>query len=608
MNLNYKILDFLRFSGIGSYSYTNDQGDNINGRYTNAAFADRLYFDGSSSDRTYGSITQTSAGNSSYLMRGQFHFDKSLADKHLLSALAGSEIRSQKAKSVFAKRYGYDEITGNSSIPVPPKGSSDRIDYNDLISYANMVDYLSGQSIIEDAFASFYASADYSYDRKYVVSLTGRTDGSNNFGSEQQFNPTWSAGFSWNADQESFFERLSPVMSSLRLSLATGYTGNVNRQVYPQLIMDYMPGFRKTYDDYYRMGRIGNAPNKNLRWEKTRDYKVALDVGFLDNRITGLVEYYKRNSRDLVTALRVPSTTGFISQRFNTSSLENEGFEFSLNSVNIRKENFTWTTSVNVAFNENKLTKYSTPSGTVNMDLGQQVGYPLNSVFAGKVVGIDPTTGLYMYAVRPDATINGPQDLRSSDNYVYYLGTSTAPVTGGFSTGVRYKNFNVNLSGNFAIGNKIVDNINPETNYSTIGKSSLNSVPTNENDLYQNHLNVTKEKQQRWTVDNPIVDGYPRLIDAYGSPLNFQLSNPTSSNITRGSLIEDVSYLRIGSLNVSYGVADRYVKRLGLQSLGVNFSLNNLLTFTNYDGIDPETPGAVYPITRSMSLGINIGF
>src|SRR5690606_3622474 len=341
---------------------------------------------------------------------------------------------------------------------------------------------------------------------------------------------------------------------------------------------------------------------------KTRDYKVALDVGFLDNRITGLVEYYKRNSRDLVTALRVPSTTGFISQRFNTSSLENEGFEFSLNSVNIRKENSTLTTSVNVAFNENKLTKYSTPSGTVNMDLGQQVGYPLNSVFAGKVVGIDPTTGLYMYAVRPDATINGPQDLRSSDNYVYYLGTSTAPVTGGFSTGVRYKNFNVNLSGNFAIGNKIVDNINPETNYSTIGKSSLNSVPTNENDLYQNHLNVTKEKQQRWTVDNPIVDGYPRLIDAYGSPLNFQLSNPTSSNITRGSLIEDVSYLRIGSLNVSYGVADRYVKRLGLQSLGVNFSLNNLLTFTNYDGIDPETPGAVYPITRSMSLGINIGF
>src|SRR5690606_8388602 len=296
-------------------------------------------------------------------------------------------------------------------------------------------------------------SADYSYDRKYVVSLTGRTDGSNNFGSEQQFNPTWSTGFSWNADQESFFERLSPVMSSLRLSLATGYTGNVNRQVYPQLIMDYMPGFRKTYDDYYRMGRIGNAPNRNLRWEKTRDYKVALDVGFLDNRVTALVEYYKRNSKDLVTALRVPSTTGFTSQRFNTSSLENEGFEFSINTVNIRRDNFSWTTSVNVALNENRLTKYSTPSGTVNMDLGQQVGYPLNSVFAGKVVGIDPTTGLYMYAVRPDATINGPQDLRNSDNYVYYLGTSTAPVTGGFSTGVRYKNFNVKLSRKFSIRN-----------------------------------------------------------------------------------------------------------------------------------------------------------
>src|SRR5690606_25330751 len=222
MNLNYKILDYLKFSGIGSYSYSDNQSDNIIGRYTSAGFADRLYFDGFPSQRTYGSITQTGSGNSSYLLRGQLQFDKTLSSRHQLSALAGTEIRSQKAKSVFSKRYGYDEITGNSSIPVPPKGSSDKIDYNDLISYANMVDYLSGQSIIEDAFASFYASADYSYDKKYVVSLTGRTDGSNNFGSEQQFNPTWSAGFSWNADQESFFEKLSPLVSSLRLSLATG--------------------------------------------------------------------------------------------------------------------------------------------------------------------------------------------------------------------------------------------------------------------------------------------------------------------------------------------------------------------------------------------------
>src|SRR5690606_2109559 len=159
-------------------------------------------------------------------------------------------------------------------------------------------------------------------------------------------------------------------------------------------------------------------------------------VGFLDNRITGLVEYYKRNSRDLVTALRVPSTTGFNEQRFNTSALENTGFEFTLNTVNIRKENFSWTTSVNVAFNENKLTKYSTPSGTMNTSLGQQVGYPLNSIFAGKVIGIDPTLGIYTYQLRPDAVINGPQDVRNGENYLFYLGTSTAPVNGGFNTGV----------------------------------------------------------------------------------------------------------------------------------------------------------------------------
>lgn len=611
--LGYKISNLLRFSGIGSYSYTNNQSDNINGRYTGAAFRDRLYFDAYPSERTYGSITQTSSANSSYMLRGQLELRNFLRGPHHISTLVGSEIRAQRAKSVFSKRYGYDEITGNASMPVPPKPiGNDMVDYNGYISYATMVDGLSGQVRSEDAFASFYFSTDYNYDRRYTLSLTARTDGSNNFGADQQFNPAWSAGLSWNVDQEDFFTPVKHIVSRFSLKAATGYTGNVNRQVFPQLIMDYLTTFRKTYDDYYRMGRIGNAPNRNLRWEKTQDYKVAADFGLFKDRITALVEYYTRYSTDLVTVLRIPSSTGFTSQRFNTSSVQNSGFEVTLSGTILRKDEFSWGISANMAHNYNKLTKFSTATGTANTTAGQQVGYPLNSIFAGKVLGIDPTTGIYTYALRPDALILSNADLRDAGNYAFYLGTSDAPVSGGFSTNVRYKAWTLSIGGNFSLNGKIIDEVNPVTNYSSIqqggSSASRETIPTSYNDLYLHHLNIPRERANVWTVDNPVTNAYPRLIDHYAAPIGLDLTNPTLSSITRASMLKDISYLRVGSLHLGYNLKEEWTKSWGIKNAGVNFSMSNLFTFTNYDGIDPETPGAVYPLTRSFSFGIHIGF
>ncbi len=609
-NLRYKISNLFSFSGMGSYSYTNNQSDNVNGKNSNAAFRDRLSFDGYLSTRTYASITQTSSVNNSYMLRGQFEVGNFLKGNNRISALVGSEIRSQRAKSVFSKRYGYDEVTGNASMPVPPK-INDLVNYNDLINYAAIVDALSGQTRTEDAFASFYFSADYNYNRKYTLSLTARTDGSNNFGSDQQFNPTWSAGFSWNVDEENFFETIKPVVNRFTIKAATGYTGNVNRQVSPQLIMDYLTSFRKTYDDYYRIGVISNAPNKNLRWEKTQDYKIAADFGLFKNRISGLVEYYTRTSTDLVTSLAVPSTTGFTSQRYNTSKVQNSGIEFSLNGTIIKKKDFTWSASANAAHNSNKLLKFSTPTGTANTTAGQQEGYPLNSIFTGKVIGIDPATGIYKYQLRPDAVITSNADLRDAANYVFYVGTSDAPLTGGFSTSVSYKQWTMSVGGNFTLNSKIVDEVNPQTNYSTISTTNSDAretIPTSYNDLYLHHLNIPRDRAQVWFQDNPSISDYPRLIDHFAAPIGLSMTNPTSSTITRASMLKDVSYLRVGSIHIGYNLKDEVVKKIRLSSMGFNFSTSNLFTITNYDGIDPETPGAVYPLTRSFSFGLNIGF
>ncbi|WEK17497.1 MAG: SusC/RagA family TonB-linked outer membrane protein [Candidatus Pedobacter colombiensis] len=607
-DISYKFTDNFKFIGLGSYSYTDNRNENINGRYTNAAFQDRLYFDGVSSQRTYGSIAQSTSNNSSYLLRGQFQYDKKLGEKHNISALAGSEIRRQQMKNIFTKRYGYDEITGNSSMPIPPKPiNSDKIDYNDLITYAAMMDALAGQSLSEEAFASFYASVDYAYNKKYITSVTARTDGSNNFGSNQQFNPAWSLGFSWNTDQEVFFESLKPIFSSLSFKVSTGYTGNVNKGVYPQLVMDYSNAFRKTYNDYYRMGNIGNAPNPNLRWEKTQDMKAAMDFGLLKERIHGLVEVYHRKSTDLVSQLRVPSTTGFNSQSFNTSETTNQGLELTLSTLNIKNKTFSWSTSVNAAYNINKLTKFTTPSGSMKTSEGQLVGYPLGSIFSGKVIGIDPETGIYKYELRPDAKITDRADLTNYNNYLFYLGTKTAPLTGGFSTSASYNNFSLSVGGNYSIGGKIVEKISPPLSSGSLNGTTTETLPTQENDLYLNHVNVSRNWANRWTPSNPITTGYPRLIDAHATPLLLSLTNPTSSTITDASMMQNVSYLRVGSVTGAYSLPANVVKRMNLQSLSFSFSVTNLFTITNYKGIDPETPGAVYPLTRSCSFGINVG-
>jgi TonB-linked SusC/RagA family outer membrane protein len=609
-DLSYKITEDLKFIGLGSFSYTDNRNENINGKNSNAAWLDRLYFDGINSKRTYGSIAQANSNNTSYLLRGQFQYDTSLGEKHNLSALAGSEIRRQKIKNIFTKRYGYDEVTGNSSMPVPPKPlNGDRIDYNDIISYATMVDGLAGQNLSEEAFASFYASVDYAYNKKYIASFTARTDGSNNFGSKQQFNPTWSAGLSWNADQESFFEYLKPVFSSLSFRISTGYAGNINKTAYPQLIMDYDNAFRKSYNDYYRMGTIGKAPNPNLRWEKTQDFKAAMDFGLLNGRIRALAEAYYRKSKDLVSPLRVPVATGFDSQSYNTSETTNKGLEFTLTTINIKTKSFSWSTSVNAAYNLNELTKFSTSNGNMAPGEGKVVGYPIGSVFSGKVIGIDPATGIYKYQLRPDARITSTKDLTDYNNYLFYVGTNIAPLTGGFSTSASYKNFSLSVGGNYSIGAKIVNNMKRPISSGDLENMGgvKETLPSSQNDLYLNHVNVPRAWANRWTPDNPITNGLPRIIDPFATPLNLSLNNPTSTSITNASMMENVSYLRIGSLTGAYSLPQDIVKRLKIESLGFSFSVTNLFTFTNYKGIDPETPGAIYPLTRSVSFGINVG-
>ena len=605
-NLSVTITDKLNFEGLASYGYVSNMGDNINGRDTYAAWLDRPFENNQLySKRTYSSITQNSAYNTNYNLRGQLHYFNTFREHHYLSTLFGAEIRGQYSKSIYEKRYAYDDLSGNSAMPVYPETGRD-FSYNELLTYAAIMDGLSGQSIGEDRFASFYFSLDYVLMKRYVASLTARTDGSNNFGSDEQFNPTGSLGLSWNIDQEQFMQALKPVVSSLSLRAAFGYTGNINKTVYPQLVMDYGKSYRRTNDDYYRKGSIRNAPNPSLRWEKTRDWKVSLDAGFWNERLHVTTEFYNRRTYDAVSAITVPYTTGFSTQSYNTSTLENVGMEFSVMASIIKKKDWGLSLSANIAYNRNKLLEFQSP--TSGLSAGTHVGYPLGSIFSGKVQGIDPELGIYTYELRPDAVINSAADRNNYNNYLFYIGTGNAPVNGGYSVSGHYKNLSVSLGGSYSIGGKILNNITCPVSYNTIEGEQTEQIPTQQNDLYVNHLNVNRDVVNRWTADNPRTDANPRILDAYGEYYGLNNQMIHYSTITQASMLEDVSYFKLGSASVCYSFDKKVISPLMLSSLAVSFTMNNLFTITDYSGIDPETPGAVYPMARTFTFGVSVGF
>lgn len=606
-DISWNVFKGFRLYGLTAFTFSNDDSNCEIGKNTYTAWQDRP-FEGSNitSNRIYGSLTQTSNRNISWLARIQANYTTVINHDHRISALAGSEVRHNSSKSIYHKMYGYDPVTGEHVTPTYIGTSADgSLTESEVLSYRNIINELAGQSRERSAFASFYGALDYSYQGKYIANATIRSDGSNNFGSKEQFNYTWSAGLAWNMDEENFMKSLKPIISRATIRLSTGLTGGVNKSVYPQIIMTYA-GYRTTSVDTYRMGTIGNAPNPNLRWEHTRDYNGSIDVGMFNNRLNFMLSAYRRRGYDLVTSVSVVSTTGYSRQSYNTSEQVNQGVELTVNATPLKLKDFSWSVMANAAYNQNKLTKYNAPTDYVFSTT--RLNYPQSAIFSGKLTGINAETGLYEFQLRPDATVSSDADRRNVYNYVYYLGTGTAPWSGGFSTNVNYKNFTLSVSTSFQIGSKISYELtNSYAQSGAIFSSSTNRLQTSLNDIYTAHTNKPKDAANRWTADNPVTDGYPRLIDAYGSAIGVDLETVTTESITNGALYSNGSYWKIGSVSLMYSMPHSIINKWGLSNLSVSFTANNLLTVTGYKGIDPETPGAVYPISRSFSLGLNIG-
>jgi hypothetical protein len=452
--------------------------------------------------------------------------------------------------------------------------------------------------------ASFYGAVDYVLMNRYVANFTARSDGSNNFGAKEQFNMTWSFGLAWNMDEERWLQSIKHIVSHATVRLSTGVTGGINKSVYPVLIMNYSSSFRNSDIQAYRMGYINTPPNPYLRWERTRDYNGSLDVGFLKNRLNMNLSFYYRKGTDLVTSVIVPTTTGYSRQSYNTSEQVNQGVELMLSGTPVKTKDWRWTLNGNIAYNQNVLTKYDSPTGTALGDI--YTDYPLSKIFAGKSTGIDPATGLYTFEKRSDYDPTRTKS-ESYKNYLFYIGTASYPWTGGASTSLSWRQLSLSIATSFSLGAKISNYVNSPSSADQISRSNYNTIYNSRYDVYRAHNNAVKDAAYRWTADNPVTDGYPRLIDAHGTALNLEDYMELSS-VENGVFYENGSYWKISSMTLMYSLPDKLIRSFGATSLGLSFTANNLWIITAYSGLNPETPGAVYPMSRSFSFGLNIGF
>jgi TonB-dependent starch-binding outer membrane protein SusC len=526
-----------------------------------------------------GSASQTNYYRSSFLNENTLRYNKTFNDVHNLSVVAG---------------YTYQtDMNRNSSIGVSGFSNNTTRNYN--LGAAETIGTPSS-GISEWVLASWLARANYSFDDKYLLTVSMRTDGSSRFGINNKWALFPSAAIGWRISEEDFMRDVT-VVSDLKVRASYGITGNT--AVSPYQSLDRMNSVRTIYAE--QNFAIGFSPsgisNPDLRWETTAQMDIGLDFGMLDNRLRVTVDYYKKNTTDLLASVPLPPSVGFGSILQNIGEIENQGFEFTVN-TDILTRAVTWDVTGSFSTNKNKVVEIA--GGSDILSAGQfalwsstniaREGEPLGSFFGYLEDGLTDQGFIKYKDLNDDGVIN------SLDRTI--LGKPNPDFFYGLNSHLTYKNFDLNVFFEGAYGNQI---------FNATNGTNLNSFQRGTNqfrDLIGNY----------WTEENPDPNAkYPKI------------SSATAIDIS-DRFIEDGSYLRLKSIKLAYNLP---VKNWGMNwadQAQIYVSGTNLLTFTKYTGLDPEvnTKGgdssniasrlemghdqSSYPNAKMSSIGLKINF
>lgn len=453
--------------------------------------------------------------------------------------------------------------------------------------YEGVIDQYNPRSNVwktESYLVSFFGRANYNYKGKYLATLTLRQDGTSRFPVENRWSMFPSIALGWKMNEEGFLKDVS-FLSDLKLRLGYGITGqqNLNQGDYPYIptYVENQSGALYPFDGIYFPTSRPNAYNKNLKWEETTTYNAGLDFGFLQNRISGSLEWYYRQTNDLLNVVDVSAGTNFTNRVIsNVGSLENKGFEFSLNTKPIVTDDFTWDLGYNVTFNQNKITKLTTGSGSDYIVPTGGISSGTGTTIQAHAVG-QPASSFYVYEQVYDNSGNPIEGLfvdRNEDGIVnekdrYFYNKPAADVLMGMSSKMTYKGWDLGFSLRASLGNYVYNDVDAAR--ANIGQANI------------------------WSSKGFFSN---RPMSAFDT--NFQ---GNGDYFMSDYYVQDASFVRVDNITLGYTFKNMFNKGVIARVYG---TVSNPFVFTKYKGLDPEVNSGIdnnlYPRPMVSLIGLSI--
>ncbi len=484
-------------------------------------------------------------------------YDDVFSDVHSVNVLVGQE----------ANTYNYSYLTGVST------GVNQERPYHSVGVSAE--DQIVRDALIESAMVSVFGVAEYSYDGRYYIKGSLRTDGSSKFGPDRRWGTFWAASASWNIHNEAFMQDIKNVLNVLKLRYSYGVNGNDN-------IPDY--AHYGLYSDIVYNGVSGQLPsqlqNRKLTWETNKTHNIGIDFRLFD-RLNGTIDWYTRRTEDMLIAAPLPYTTGFSRLNQNVGKIRNSGIEVQLDAEIINTNDLKWNAGVNFAANRSKVLELAPGQDFIGTSIRYVVGDQLITYWLYDYAGVNPQNGNALWRNEEGLLTENYSDARR-----IRCGSPEPLWTGGFNTDISWKGLSLSVLLEARYGNKVL-------NYDRM---------TFEADGYYGDQNVWKGALNYWKK--------PGDMNVLPKPV---YNNTSNSMLTSTRYLEDGSYLRIKDITLAYNLPSKWIKKALMSGVRIYASALNLYTFHNMNYFDPEhgTMGNTiisYPMTRSMIVGVDITF
>lgn len=585
VSLDWSVLDNLKLFGILNYSKTNSLRETYYKENTNQVAGIRQSeFGVPAPDYSYlpsgGVIFSTSDFQDYFMGRFAVEYKPISTQMHQVQLYAGLEYRANSYRGDQTTGWGYLHDRGRTVAPTDIIGEA-----FSGAPYLVISDY-------ERKYASYYGVASYTLNEKYTINGNIRYDGSNLFGSNPKYRwkPAWSVSGRWNLINEPFIQNTTWI-NGMALRGSYGVQGSTNEQSTPQIVATFrVPGYWSELNQL----SIDQPANPNLRWEKTYTTNIGLDFNFLNNTINAAVDVYNRKSEDLIINTRISEVNGFSYLPINFADVTNKGIEVGFTVNPIHTDAFGWSTTINMAYNKNEVTRVNLEPNVSRMlspfpykpDAALE-GKPLNSLYSTDFAYLDESGVAHFYLEEGDTTV-ATTGLEFEVGDLVYNGPIEAPYTGGISNFFSYKNFELSVLFTYGFGNY------------------LRMQEIMESWMYAPDQNLSEELTNAWKEegDEEFTD-IPNIKQLTGSNTHKDYWNQSDIRVVKGD------YLRLKNVTLRYNLPNALLSKLSLTNAHVQLEGNNLLLFADdrLNGFDPET--FVYqslPNLPSVLLGVNVTF